>query len=139
MMFECLIMGDSIAVGIGQAKPECATIARVGITSKKWNKDFSNHLTFKKSYKVVVISLSTNDMWNQTTESLYDIRSKVQSNMVVWVLPSQTLKPKQRAIVKAMAEEFGDKVLDITNKVGPDGIHPPNLDSYRKIAKEISW
>lgn len=135
-MFECLIMGDSIAVGVGQYRPECATIARVGITSEKWFNTHKDNPSFRQSFKVVVISLGTNDFKNQSAEYLYDIRARVKANMVVWLLPSQTLKPVQRVIVREIANEFKDSVMDISQFVGPDKIHPTGK-GYIEIGNNI--
>ena len=33
---NCVIMGDSIAVGVGMYRPDCATVARSGITSARY-------------------------------------------------------------------------------------------------------
>lgn len=130
-MLDCLVMGDSIAVGIGQARPDCFTVAQVGITSDNWFKQYNPKLD--KQFKVVVISLGTNDYYGVTAEYLYKIRKNVKANAVVWILPSYSLKPKQRVIIREISNEFGDKVLDITEHVGRDGIHPPSLIEYRKI------
>ena len=32
----CLIIGDSLAVGVGEFRPECDTVAKVGITSQTY-------------------------------------------------------------------------------------------------------
>lgn len=57
--------------------------------------------------------------------------------MVVWILPSRTLKPVQRAIIKEIANEFKDKILDTANyKMSHDGIHPTG-QSYIEIGKAI--
>ena len=134
-MLECLILGDSIAVGIGQARPECVTLARSGITSEKWYRGYNNNPYFIDDlYKVVVISLGTNDFRGMTSEMLYSIREKIKSKIVVWIAPSSVLKPTQNQIVREIANEFKDKVLDISEYVGHDKIHPPTLDAYRKIA-----
>jgi len=134
-MLECLIMGDSIAVGIGMNRPDCAVVAKVGITSDKWYKQYSHKIN--DPFKIVVISLGTND-WKTiyTAEYLYDIRKKVKANAVVWILPSLTLKPTQRAIVQEIASEFKDKTMDISTKIGPDGIHPTGK-GYREIANSL--
>ena len=34
--FKCIIVGDSIAVGLGLVDNDCKTLARSGITTKKW-------------------------------------------------------------------------------------------------------
>jgi len=38
-MIECLILGDSIAVGIGQMRPECVVQAKSGINSVQTTKN----------------------------------------------------------------------------------------------------
>ena len=137
-MLDCLIIGDSIAEGIAQAKPECAAIVRSGISTRHWYEKFNSIPTFTKPYRVVVISLSTNDMYNgYTSEYLYDIRIKVSADMVIWILPNSIRKPKQNQMVREIANEFKDRILDISSSVGQDGIHPPTLDAYRKIVSKI--
>lgn len=135
-MLECLVLGDSIAVGIGQARPECVTLARSGITSEGWYKGYAYNPYFNDPYRVVVISLGTNDMRGMTSEMLFSIRQKVKANMVIWILPNAILKPVQVQVIREIANEFKDKVLSIHDLVGPDGIHPPTLDAYRKIAEK---
>jgi lysophospholipase L1-like esterase len=134
-MLECLIIGDSIAVGIGMNRPDCAVIAKVGITSDKWYRD--NISKIKDSFKIVVVSLGTNDWKNDlTSKRLYEIREKIKADMVVWILPSATLKPTQRVIVREIANEFHDKTMDISQFIGPDGIHP-HWKGYQTIAKQL--
>jgi hypothetical protein len=139
-MLECLILGDSIANGLSQAKKECVSITRSGITSEKWYRGFGSNPFFRDDkYKVAVISLGTNDLVaDSTSESLYIIRRSIDADMIIWILPSATLKPKQRQIVIEMSNEFKDKVLDIREHISYDGIHPNNLTEYRKIIDKIS-
>lgn len=133
-MLECLILGDSIASGIASHRPECMNISEIGISSEKWYKQFVHKID--RPFKTVVISLGTNDWKTRTTaESLYDIRNKIKANLVIWILPSTTLKPTQRSIVKEIANEFNDKILDISTKVGYDGMHPTD-SGYKLIADE---
>lgn len=126
-MLECLIMGDTIAVGIGQHRPECVTVAKVGINSWGWLKTQS--LSLNEKYKVVVISLGTNDYRGMTEKALTDIRSRVKANAVVWILPSYSLKPVQRKIITQLANQYGDKIVDISETIGRDGIHPSNYEA----------
>jgi hypothetical protein len=136
-MFECLIIGDSIAVGLGHARPECVTIARLGITSERWVRGFGSNPFYKDdTYKVAIISLGTNDYRNMTSEMLYLIRKEVKASKVIWLLPSYSLKPIQRTIITELANEFKDKVLDITDHIGRDGIHPSSMEEYKKIANK---
>ncbi len=39
-MIECLILGDSIAVGTAQARPECVAYATSGINTTQFNKKY---------------------------------------------------------------------------------------------------
>jgi len=40
-MIDCLIIGDSIAIGIHQFKQECQVIAKSGINSWQFNKTYN--------------------------------------------------------------------------------------------------
>lgn len=135
-MLECLILGDSTAIGIAQHKPECAVIARVGITSENWYKTFNTNPITKKKYKIVVISLGNNDYKNTTAESLYNIRKHINADTVFWIAPSLTLKPIQRSLINELANEFKDKVIESHPYIGYDGIHP-NQNGYKDINKKI--
>ena len=128
-------MGDSIAVGTQHFRKECVAYATGGLNSHQWlnkNVDKSPFVA-----KTVIISLGTND-WKSTitAEYLYDIRNKTKANAVVWILPSATLKPTQRAIIKEIANEFKDKTMDISQFIGPDGIHPHGR-GYQSIARNL--
>ena len=41
-MLECLIVGDSIAVGTAMARPECVSLSKGGINSSQWNRQNAN-------------------------------------------------------------------------------------------------
>jgi hypothetical protein len=130
-MLECLILGDSIAVGTHQLKPTCTYYAKSGITSRDWvNKNIS-----KSPYraKTVIISLGTNDLSNiKTEEELRTVRTLTRADRVYWILPA--IKPNIQEIVKKVATEYGDTVLPIT-KLSPDGIHP-SWAGYKDIAEK---
>ena len=135
-MLECMILGDSTAIGIAQHKPECAVIARVGITSENWYKNFNTNPNTKNNYKIVVISLGNNDYKNTTAESLYNIRKHINADIVFWIAPSLTLKPIQRLLVRELANEFKDKVIESHPYIGYDGIHP-NQNGYKQLSSKI--
>jgi hypothetical protein len=134
-MIECLVMGDSIAVGIGQYSPQCKTIAKVGITSKKWYLNYKEFIT-SENYKKVVISLGSNDSWHITSESLYNIRKQLKADKVIWILTSSVLKPTQRIIIKEIANEFKDITIDISEHISKDGIHPTGI-GYKTVANKL--
>jgi hypothetical protein len=130
-MLECLIIGDSIAVGTKMFRPECADYAQGGITSHVWNKKFGhNNLTAKS----VIISLSTNDWEKADTYSmLMNIRTKVTSERVFWILPNDESKPEAVKHVQRVAEQFKDTIIP-TTRWQKDKIHP-SWAGYKNIAE----
>jgi lysophospholipase L1-like esterase len=130
-MLECLILGDSIAVGTHQARPECVAYAKGGWNTWQWNRDYlKNSLTAK----TVIISLGSNDHKGVRTKAeLQRIREKVgTAARVFWILPA--ISPAVQAIVKSMAEEYGDTVLPIT-RLQKDGVHP-SWAGYKELAEK---
>ena len=135
-MIDCIILGDSIAVGTHLQKPECVSYSKGGINSWQWNKMFgSNNL----SANTVIISLGSNDhKYIKTYDELQKLRSKVKASRVFWILPNGNLKASGVSIetiqhlVKEVAAQHGDTVLPIT-RVQPDGIHP-SWAGYKELA-----
>ena len=122
-MLECLIVGDSIAVGVSQVRPECQSIAKSGINSRDWN---NKHLHKLKPTRTLVISLGANDYKGINTEGhIRSLRTNAQAERVFWLLPSQRLKPHQVEAVKQVAAEFGDTVIPRPeSNISADGVHP---------------
>lgn len=130
-MLECLIVGDSIAVGTHQFKQECAMYAKGGINTKQWlDKNVQN---LPMQAKTVIISLGSNDHKYVKTESdLRTIRQLTKADRVYWILPA--IKPDIQEIVRKVAGENGDTVLPIKS-LQPDGIHP-SWAGYKQIVSE---
>ena len=131
-MIDCLIIGDSIAVGTKQFRPECVAYAQSGITSIGWNKQFGkNDLTAN----TVIISLGTNDWVKADTYGmLMNIRTKIKGNpKVFWILPNDESKPLIVHQVREVAVQFGDTVLP-TTRWQPDKIHP-SWAGYKELAE----
>jgi lysophospholipase L1-like esterase len=121
-MLECLIVGDSIAVGVSQVRPECQSIAKSGINSRDWNQ---KHLHKLKPTRTLVISLGANDLGINTEGHVRSLRTNAQADRVFWLLPSQKLKPRQVEAVRQVAEEFGDTVIPRPeSNISADGVHP---------------
>ena len=121
-MLECLIVGDSIAVGVSQVRTECQSIAKSGINSANWNK---LHLHKLQPTKTLIISLGANDLGVDTEANIRKLREKAQAQRVFWLLPSQRLKPDQVRAVKFVAIEYGDTVIPRPEKdISADGVHP---------------
>lgn len=127
-MLECLIIGDSIAVGVHQFRPECGVYAKVGINSRDWN---NAYIGKNLNSGVTVISLGSNDHEHiKTSAELNELRQNLNSKNVVWILPSN--KQDKRDIVKIIAEKYGDKVLSVNN-LNKDGVHPTTT-GYKELA-----
>lgn len=127
-MIECLVLGDSLAVGVGQARPNCETVARVGVTSATYVKTMFH----PSAARSVVISLGVNDDPTvPTLDNLRRMRRDVRSSDVVWLLPG--LKEDVRQVIRTVARENGDRTVDTRSLVGPDHLHP-NGSGYRTIA-----
>lgn len=130
-MLDCLILGDSIAVGTAQARPECVSYSKGGINSYDWvNKNVG-----KSPYiaRTVIISLGSNDHKGVKTESeLQTIRQLTKADRVYWILPA--IKADIQDIVRRVAAQHGDTVLPIT-RLQKDGVHP-SWAGYKKIAEE---
>lgn len=130
-MIECLILGDSLAVGIQQQRPECVTYSRVGLNTMQWNKKFlGNNL----SAETVVISLGTNDhVGIRTKAELQRVREKVGTkSKVYWILP--LINDEVQAAVKNIAKEYNDIVLTVPD-TEKKGIHPTNI-GYKTLANQ---
>lgn len=134
-MLECLILGDSLAVGIGQARPECVTYAKSGINSYNYVNRHVLHTDGNTSAKTVIISLGSNDTKNiDTYEELLALRQLVKADRVYWILPN--IKEAKRQAVFQVASQFKDNVIDARNHArSPDGIHP-TYRGYKSIAQD---
>ena len=86
-MLECLIVGDSIAVGLAELRPECKTYSKEGLSSQKWNKEFMKKTPLIA--KRVIISLGSYDHFYVFTETeLRVLRKLTEADKVYWVLPA---------------------------------------------------
>ena len=127
-MLECLILGDSIAVGTHMFRPDCVAYAKGGINSWQW---VNQHITKDLTAKSVIISLGSNDHKGvKTEEELRTIRRLTKADRVYWILPA--INPNIQEIVKKIAAEYKDTVVPIT-RLQPDGIHP-SWAGYKEIA-----
>jgi lysophospholipase L1-like esterase len=130
-MVPCLILGDSLAVGVGQYRPECRTVAQTGITSGR----YVQTLLTNQAAQVAIISLGVNDGGDiSTLTHLREVRSHVHADRVYWLLPG--IKPNVRALVRQVAIEFDDFLVDTSYEAGPDHLHP-SRDGYRFLARII--
>jgi lysophospholipase L1-like esterase len=129
-MIDCLIVGDSIAVGTHQYRPECVAYAKGGINSSQWNKQNSNK---NLTAKTVIISLGSNDhVGVRTMWELQQLRARTDAERVFWILPA--IKPDVQEMVRIIAQDHGDVILPILN-LQADKIHP-SWAGYKKLAEQ---
>lgn len=128
-MLECVILGDSIAVGLSRPMPECVAYAKSGINTWQFNKQYGGEVF--SDY--VIISLGSNDhKYVKTQEELEKLRRRILATQkVIWILPSGNLKAggvdiqTVRQTIIDIATKNGDRVIGLaSDHVSADGIHP---------------
>jgi len=125
-MIECMIVGDSIGVGVSHVRKECVSTAVGGINSWQANQYNSNK---KVVAKTVIISLGSNDHNGVKTEAeLRKLRANTTADRVYWILPA--IKPDIQEIVRTIAADWKDIVLPISETT--DKVHP-TMRSYKEI------
>jgi lysophospholipase L1-like esterase len=124
-MLDCLIIGDSIAVGTAMARKECVSYSRGGWNSWQWNKDYLAKASAQPA-KTVIISLGANDHKGVKTElELRKMRDAIKGDRVFWIDPGQDRKPVPHDAIVRIAKEYGDTVLPRPkDNMSSDGIHP---------------
>lgn len=139
-MLECLIVGDGIAAGLAEMRPECKTYSKEGLSSQKWNKEFMKKTPLVA--KRVIISLGSHDHFYIYTETeLRILRKLTEADKVYWILPAgnepkfQLDVSRTQNIIRRIAADYDDVVLPIS-RVEEDGINP-NANGYKMLAERI--
>lgn len=134
-MLDCLIMGDSLAVGVGQIRQECTTRAKSGINSYDYVNRHLWHTNGNNQAKTIIISLGSNDTKNiNTFEELDTLRQLVKADRVYWIVPA--IKEDKRKAVWAVANKYHDHVIEARNHdLSPDRVHPTHK-GYTSIANQ---
>jgi lysophospholipase L1-like esterase len=123
-----MILGDSIAQGIANNRPECVAYVRSGINSYDWN---TLHMHRDLSADTVVISLGSNDHGRiHTFAELLALRQSIGAKRVFWIVPA--IKPNVQDIVYIVAKNFKDIILEIP-EVSKDNVHPTTR-AYKELA-----
>ena len=133
-MLDCLIVGDSIAVGTHAVRKECAEYATGGLNTWQWNRKYK---TADLTAKSVIISLGTNDhKYIKTRQELEAMRARVHADRVYWIMPpcnEKFCKADVNETVKQIAEANGDFII-ATKRVQTDKIHP-SWAGYKELAE----
>lgn len=132
--FECLVEGDSISVGTGQAinrmlgTARCEVIARVGAGS-------AEILRMEKpggAHALLIMSTGSNDPNNPSLRAnLIKTRSSVTVGQAIWILPYNRTAAR---IAKEVCAQFGDSYVDLAHFPSRDNLHP---SSYRDVALKL--
>jgi hypothetical protein len=123
----CLILGDSIALGLSTYFPQCEVRAQIGAGSAAIARRASGE------YDWIVISAGSNDATHNSlaqatlAKHLYEMRQAVKGR-VCWIAPYNYAAG--RLVIMAM--EPGDTIVNFRH--GPDGIHPR---SYKELAGQV--
>jgi lysophospholipase L1-like esterase len=135
-MLECLIVGDSIAVGTAQARPECVSYSKSGWNSWNWNKDYLAKASSQPA-RTVIISLGANDHRGiKTEQELRKMREAVKGNRVFWISPGKERKPIPQDAIERIAREYGDTIINRPEAhMSKDGVHPTGR-GYRVLADQ---
>lgn len=132
-MIDCMVIGDSIAVGVAQQRPECVAYATGGLNTHQWNKKYDGKVL---ASPVVIISLGTNDHNGvHTFKELSRMRANVTAQHVYWIMPpcnDKFCKPDVNDIVKIIANSRGDTIIS-TKRLQKDAIHP-SWAGYKELA-----
>ena len=135
-MIDCMVIGDSIAVGTAMYRPECVSYSRGGWNSWQWNRDYLT-MASSKPMKTVIVSLGANDHTGIRSEhELRKMRSAITAEKVFWISPGMDRKPKQQQAVEKIAQEYSDIVLPRpVAHMSADGIHPTGR-GYKILAEQ---
>ena len=118
----CAVVGDSLAVGVGRALPQCVTRAQAGADARRIA-GFD-----LPAADVTVLSVGSN-AGPLDEVSVRAIRDRVRGR-VVWLLPAA----KDRDLVGRVAAERGDRVLDVRSVGARPGHIHPSARGYRALA-----
>lgn len=133
-MIDCMIVGDSIAVGTHRVRTECAEYATGGLNTWQWNKKYKDA---NLSARSVIISLGTNDhKYVKTRKELEAMRARIKAERVYWIMPpcnEKFCKADVNETVKQIAEANGDFII-ATKRVQTDKIHP-SWAGYKELAE----
>ena len=130
---SCLILGDSIALGLAAALgvngTVCTVAARVGATSVELPRQIAQA---RPRGGNVILSVGTNDAPRVDLEAnLAGARMALGRARVTWLLP---YRRRSAYAITRIAFRFGDAVIDLAALPSRDHIHPA---SYNALAATV--
>lgn len=135
-MIDCMVIGDSIAVGVSMIRKECVSYAKSGWNSNAWNRDYLNKAA-ANSAETIIISLGANDHAGIKSEAeLRKMRETIKGKRVFWISPGMERKPRAQTAIEKIASEYNDIILSRPkNHMSSDGVHPTML-GYKELANQ---
>ena len=157
-----VVVGDSIAVGVGGSILKSSGVIPQFAEGRKFLVQDENgtsveatggHSTpqiLKKIQKnesvknadTAVISAATNDWVNMSVNAYYTparilenlkaIRNELNAKNNIWILPYE---PEPRALVKSLAQQYGDQTIDLADFRKADKYHPRE---YGAVAASVN-
>lgn len=135
---SCLIIGDSIALGVSTFLPQCSSNTKIGLNTREALKRFGS-----SANTLTVISLGINDRNKniQTIKNLILLRNRIKSSVVVWLIPPDL---NQEYYIQNIADHFGDVTIDLNSSSfkkhisNKDHIHP-DIHGYKMLALDVIY
>lgn len=130
-MGSCLIIGDSIALGIAAAlaalQPDgCEIRARIGASVAAIIK-----MVPADHYHSVIISAGSNSRDTVSiTRDLVRLRRALSAGLVTWVYPRSV--PKAWEIYRVALKQ-GDRTVSVASLPSRDGVHPDNYEAVVQL------
>lgn len=131
-MPSCLLLGDSIAIGLQKFMVGCTFVAGIGVNTPTMVHRLENTPALHDVvYDVAVVSLGSNDRIGgiRLEMHLTVLQRRVPARRIIFVLPALEA---QRASVARIAEAFGHSTVSF--EPGKDGVHP---NSYAVLAMDV--
>jgi hypothetical protein len=132
-----VVIGDSIAVGIGSKITSARTMATVGDNSTTILNKLKSDPSLKNATNAI-ISAGSNDITpqggnpNTLRANLEQIRSFLQASNYVWILPYYDAA---KQVVADFANGKNDRVIDLANYPTADNLHPRSYDMVATAAQ----
>ena len=124
----CLLLGDSIAIGIARLRPACRLVAQKGITSD----EVLAAAPADRSYRHVIVAMGSNDRWRTPLpRNLAAVRTLYPKASFTWIAPRRGRSAQQ---VAAFASSHHDGLVELVDFSSRDTVHP--LD-YAAVAARL--
>ena len=129
------VVGDSIAVGIGQAIKGAVVNATVGVNSSKILANASSDIAVQGA-KLAIVSAGSNDIVKgkgnpqKLAANIAAIKDALRAEKYVWILPYDRVA--SGAVSKVVG---GDKTVDLKSYPSADGLHPSSYSAVASAAR----